>query len=324
MDESLLILLAAFGLDLLLGDPVYPLHPVRVIGGLINVVEAGLERCGFRTLFGGIVLLASVPAAALGAYGAGLLLAGPFAVMLNLYLFYSFLAVKDLHRHGKAVLAALEGNNLPEARSAVQKMIGRKAQCLDRFGVARATVESLAENFIDGFLAPLFWYCAGTAWAKAFAVSPASGGIAALTVYKAVNTLDSMVGYRNERYEQFGKASARMDDLLNFIPARLGIPILTLSARLCGLDGRNAWNVGWRDRLKHRSPNAGHAEACAAGALGVKLNGPGFYPHGKVEKPWLGSGTDRVTTDHLRKTFRLILCAAVIAVPLFSLPILCL
>lgn len=318
MSDSLIILFVAFLADLYLGDPVYPLHPVRLIGRLIRGCEVLLEHLHLFTLAGGVVLLISVISVVISVYASISLLLLDYLLIINGFLLYSCLSLKDLVKHGKRVLSDLENNHLEQARNSVQHLIGRDASRLDRYGIARAAVESLAENFVDGFLAPLFWFCLGSIASFALGFDATVGGILAVLIHKTVNTLDSMVGYKNARYQAFGKASARFDDLLNFLPARLSIPVIAVAAVLCGLDGKGAWKIGWRDRLKHNSPNAGHAEATVSGALQIRLNGPGIYPHGLVDKPWLGDGTDLVLTSHLRKTFTLVYTAAFIAAALFA------
>lgn len=317
MKEPLVILFFAFILDLALGDPVYRLHPVRLIGELIHSVESLLERLNLLDLRGGVMLVIIVQVVVLGSYTVISTLLSGAAVFFQLYLFYSCISLKDLVKHGKAVLSELEGDNLEQARNAVQMLIGRDAHVLDRHGVARATVESLAENFIDGFLSPLFWFAIGSVSAFKLGISPVFGGTASVLFFKVASTLDSMVGYKNERYLLFGRAGARLDDILNYLPARLGIPLITFSAVLTRLNGKNAWKTGWRDRLKHSSPNAGHAEACVAGALNIRLNGPGIYPHGRVEKPWLGNGTELVEPAHISQASYLILTTAFLSVALF-------
>lgn len=313
MTESLIILLFAFVLDLYVGDPQYRLHPVRLIGHLIQIIEDLLNSFKLNTYHGGVALIVSVQVIVLGVYYLLIGFSGIYSIIINIFLVYSCFSLKDLVKHGKAVLVALEQDDLKKARNAVQMLIGRDSKTLDRFGVGRATVESLSENFIDGFLAPLFWFCLGSLVADKVSIPAAMGGVSAILAYKVTNTLDSMVGYKNETYELFGRASAKSDDVLNYLPARLGIPIISLSAQICRMDGGKAWSIGWRDRLKHSSPNAGHAEACVAGALNIRLNGPGIYPHGKVDKPWIGEGTEKVSTDHIKQATLLVMCAAFIS-----------
>ena len=319
MKENLWVLLIACACDLCLGDPVYRLHPVRLIGHLISLVESVLEKWRLLTIMGGFFLLIVVQAMISGSYLALHFLLFDWVLLLNIFLLYSCVSVQDLLKHGQRVLKPLAEDDLSKARNAVQMLIGRDAKILDKHGVARATVESLAENFIDGFLAPLFWFVLGAILAEKMSVLPTAGGLLLTLFYKVTNTLDSMVGYKNERYLAFGRFSAKLDDFLNYLPARMGIPIISVAALICGFDWKRAWLVGWRDCLKHSSPNAAHAEACVAGALNIRLNGPGIYPHGLVEKPWLGDGTAEVSAFHLKQTSKLILCSALITIMLCAL-----
>jgi adenosylcobinamide-phosphate synthase len=318
MKESLIILLFAFMLDLYFGDPVYRLHPVRIIGNLISLMEKFLERIDLLTIKGGLLLVIIVQGIVLAVYSSLSVFFAGFALIFQIFVLYSCISLEDLVKHGKKVMIALEQDDLEKSQDAVQMLIGRDAKTLDEHGVARATVESLAENFVDGFLAPIFWFATGCILGDKIGVSPAFTGTAAVLFFKVTNTLDSMVGYKNERYLLFGRAAAKLDDGLNFLPARIGIPIISMAAILSRLNGVQAWRIGWRDRLKHSSPNAAHAEASVAGALNIRLNGPGIYPHGKVEKPWLGNGTELATPGHIRQASYLVLAAAFVSVALFA------
>lgn len=316
MKECLFVLLVAFVLDLYLGDPVYRFHPVRLIGHLIHLLEKLLEKIKTFNRLGGLILLLATQTITVSLFLGIYSLLSLYSIILAVFIVYSSLSIQDLVKHGKAVMTALEEDNQSQARNAVQMMIGRDANYLDKHGIARAAVESIAENFVDGFLAPLFWFALGALIGEKSGLAPLLTGCVFILVYKTTNTLDSMVGYKNERYREFGTASARLDDLMNYIPARLGIPIIAFSALICRLDGRQALLVGWKDRLKHSSPNAGHSEAAIAGALGIQLNGPGIYPHGNVDKPWLGRGTRKVTAKHLKQSSYLVLTAAFVSTAL--------
>lgn len=321
MPDLLLILAAALVLDALLGDPVYPFHPVRLMGRSVVALENGLRRIGWSGRGGGAVLL--IAALALWGGTGYLLMAGlgrlgriP-AGLGGVFLLYSCLSLKDLCDHAGPVARALAGKDLERARASVQRIVGRDAKLLDEEGVARAAVESVAEGFVDGYLSTLFWFATGSVTAFLAGGDGAAAGVAAGLGHRIVNTLDSMVGYRNERYQRFGTAAARCDDLLNFIPARLAIPILTLAALVTGADPQACWRIGVRDRLKHDSPNAGHAESCAAGALGLRLGGPTIYPHGTVAKPWLGDGPAMADAGQIERCCGLIRAGGVIAGLLF-------
>jgi adenosylcobinamide-phosphate synthase len=276
-------------------------------------LEKLLEKLRAFNSWGGLVLLLATQTAVVGFYLIFNSVMAGYALVLAIFVVYSSLSVQDLIKHGRAVMIALERGDLSQARNAVQMMIGRDAKVLDEHGVARAAVESLAENFVDGFLAPLFWFTIGALLADKIGLEPEILGCALILIYKTTNTLDSMVGYKNEKYLKFGKTSAQLDDILNVVPARMSIPIIAFSALICSLDGWQALLVGWKDRLKHSSPNAGHAEAAMAGALHIQLNGPGIYPHGKVDKPWLGEGTRYVTATHLKQSSYLVLTAAFVS-----------
>jgi adenosylcobinamide-phosphate synthase len=188
---------------------------------------------------------------------------------------YTCLATRSLHRESALVAAALNTGNIEEARRNLSYIVGRDTADLSESEIWRALIETVAENTSDGIIAPLFW----------LTVTGPVGGM----VFKAVSTLDSMVGYRNERYLRFGWASARMDDLLNFIPARLTAFLMILAAPLAGLSPKGALSATLGDRLKHPSPNSGHPEAAAAGALGVRLGGPASYKGIPSWKEYIGT-----------------------------------
>lgn len=324
--DSLSVLLAAFALDLIAGDPVYPLHPVRLIGRMIGAIEKALRALKLDALVGGAILAAAVISLTLGVYwGLHDILArlnGWVALVLDGFIVYSCIACGDLLKHSRPIATALDRGDLPAARDAVQKIVGRDARVLDTHGVARAAVESLSESFMDGFFAPVFWFVVGALGAFAFGSTSVAWGVAAILAYKAINTLDSMVGYRNECYLLFGRISARLDDALNFIPARLAIAVLWAAALICRRDARTGWRIALRDRLKHASPNSAHTESFVAGALGLRLGGPLQYPDGLLEKPWLGDGSPDATGNDIRAACRLVLWAAWVSIGFFTVVLL--
>ena len=275
-------LILAFGLDLLLGDPRCLPHPIRAIGGAVLILE-GLARrlfhsaAGLRFAGGVIVFLVAGGCAAAAFYALKYAFYLHFlpGMLLSIYLYYAMIAAGDMHRHVRAVEAALAGDNLPLARERAGLLVSRDTAGLDEEGVVRAALESLFENAADGVVAPLFY--------------AALGGPALAVLYKAVNTMDSMLGYRTPRYFYLGWASARADDLLSYIPARLTALLFILAGAL----GRLNWKQGWRtllqDRKKHDSPNSAWPEAAAAGVLGIRLGGRDRY-HGKeISRPHLNS-----------------------------------
>jgi adenosylcobinamide-phosphate synthase len=267
--------------DLVLGDPedLYRRvpHPVALIGRAIAVGERWLHapdgafRRGLMLTMGLVGL-----AIAVGTALAMILRPLPGGWLIAALLASTLIACRSLHRHGAAVADGLD-LSLPEGQAAVAKIVGRDPESLDRAGVARAAIESIAENFSDGVVAPLFWLVVL--------------GLPGLFAYKAINTLDSMIGYRNARYEHFGRAAARLDDWVNWIPARLaGILLIVAAVFVPGADGARAWRGMRRDAPCHRSPNAGWQEAAVAGALGLALAGPRQYGAQIVDDAWMGDG----------------------------------
>jgi adenosylcobinamide-phosphate synthase len=272
------ILLTAILLDLILGDPRWLPHPVVFIGRLISVLDGWLYRTIPAKKTAGIVLLTGTVLTA-GVVAWGMIrigtslhpLAGFFVAAI---LAYTCLALRSLHRESALVASALSTGDINAARHLLSRIVGRDTEHLDEGEIWRALVETVAENTCDGIIAPLFWLTL-------------TGPVGAVC-FKAVSTLDSMVGYRNDRYRQFGWASARMDDLLNFVPARFTALLMILAAPLCGLSLPGALMIARRDRRKHPSPNSGHPEAAAAGALGVRLGGTSHYQGRISHKEFIG------------------------------------
>ena len=317
------ILVAAFILDLLVGDPPFRFHPVRVIGFCISFLEKLLLTFGLSGLAGGILLAAGVIALSVGGYLAVRFLLSELhpwiAAALDFWLIYSCLALGDLLEHASEVAEPLDEIDLPRARGALQRIVGRDTGLLEPVAVARGAVESVAENFVDGVLSPLFWYTAVVLVCHLAGCSaPTAAGVSALVCFKAISTLDSMVGYRHGHYLLFGRASAKLDDLANFAPARLSLMFLYIGALLSGESSGSGWKVARRDRLKHLSPNAGHAESFVAGALGIRLGGPTVYQGTTVDKPWLGEGDEEVGADHIRRCCKLVYRSSWMAVLLIT------
>ena len=312
MTTVIIVITCAFLLDYFLGDPVYRLHPVRLIGLLIRSIERLLNAIGINGFFGGLILLLSVLTTATLTYLAlhlCLMHLSPWAAMgFDIFLIYSCLALKDMVKHASPIANVLTSNDLPKARALVQRIVGRDASALDSAQIARATIESIAESFVDGFLAPVFWTVALGAMGL-YSGAPLPFAVVGILLYRCINTLDSMVGYRNKQYERFGTFSARADDVLNFVPARLSILLFTPAAAACSLSARNGWRIALRDRLKHASPNSAHTESFMAGALDLRLGGPTTYPHGTVDKPWIGDGTDQAEASHIAQACKLVTSA---------------
>ncbi|MDE3174838.1 MAG: cobalamin biosynthesis protein CobD [Pseudomonadota bacterium] len=271
-------------------------HPVTWIGALLSALEARLNRGPARRLKGALALAALLAAAALPAWALQDMLAGSWLGFVALALAAStLLAQRSLYAHVRAVADALDADGLEGGRRAVAMIVGRDPQALDVSGVARAAIESLAENFSDGIVAPLFWLCVA--------------GLPGAALYKAANTADSMIGHRNARYEQFGWAAARFDDLVNLPASRLAALWLLLAS---GGRAGAAGHALRRDAGGHRSPNAGWPEAAMAGALGLKLAGPRVYGGARVEDAYMGEGRREASGADIRAALRLYLRACVI------------
>ncbi|MEX2300929.1 MAG: adenosylcobinamide-phosphate synthase CbiB [Bryobacterales bacterium] len=299
------LLVAAFAMDLALGDPRGLPHPVRGIGWLVPRIERAWRKVGdhIGQRAAGAAFTLTVVAAGAGCVGASLWLASGSAVLLavvTLYWIYSLLAVRDLDVEACAVIVALQRGDLRAAREKLSRIVGRDTAQLDEQEILRAVIETVGENLNDGVVAPLI-YC-GIA------------GPVGMAVYKTVNTLDSMVGYKNERYREFGWASARLDDVLNFIPARLSAFLIWLAAGLLGLDARRSIRAVIRDASLQPSPNAGFPEAAVAGALRVQLGGMNFYQGRPNAKPPLGEAVAALSLDSFTKARRLLYATSALAV----------
>ncbi len=289
------VVLIAVILDLLLGDPRWLPHPVVWIGRLITALEKWLRLLVPNERAGGVLLLVMTVCITYGlalgtlqwAYAAS-----PYAgFAAAVFMAYACLAARSLHGESRLVADALARGDLDAARRSLSYIVGRDTAGLDEPDIWRAAVETVAENTSDGVIAPLFYLMLG--------------GPALALAYKAVNTLDSMVGYRNERYLLFGWASARCDDLANWLPARLTGLLMVVAAPFYGLSGRGAWRVMLRDGRNHSSPNSGVSEAAAAGALGVRLGGTNWYFGKPVAKPTIGEPLRPLSLEAYRGAVRL-------------------
>ncbi len=303
------ILPAAFVLDYFVGDPRGLPHPVRWMGRAIIRLEPFFRKLPMHLTLSGAV------------FAAGLILctwAGTFLVIIaghrispilgysiEIILIYYTLASVSLEEEAMAVSDALQHQSIDKARQRVAMIVGRDVRTLDREGVARATVETVAENLVDGVLSPLFY--------------AAIGGAPLAMAFKMVSTLDSMVGYKNEQYKDFGKVSARIDDVFNFLPARISVLMISISAWLLAGKGRVSFNTAVSEGRDHASPNAGYPEAAFAGALGVRLGGPNVY-HGKLmSKPYIGKSFGPVKVGHVKKACDLMFLSSFLGVLIFSI-----
>ncbi|MDO9557101.1 MAG: adenosylcobinamide-phosphate synthase CbiB [Coriobacteriia bacterium] len=293
-----LALALALALDLVLGDPRYRLHPVRLLGDAIATGERAVLRTALPDRLAGALLAAATVMLAASTALALSLLAWHYGgalggVAADAILIYFALAGRALADEGHAIRTRLDANDLPGARNALAGVVGRDTANLDESQITRAAIETLGENSVDALIAPAFW---------ALLLGPAGAWL-----HKAASTLDSMVGYRNEQYARFGTAGAKLDDVLAWVPARLAIPLVAVAAAVVRSDWRTAWSTGLRDRLRHASPNSAHGEAAFAGALGVRLGGVVHYAGVESERAAIGVEFATPSASDLRAAGRLLL-----------------
>ena len=307
---SLAACVAGFLLDFIVGDPAWLYHPVRLIGKGISQGERLIRKCcrGKGLIFGGAILWLCI---------AGLSFFIPFGLLILAQRFHPALrfiletfwccqivAARSLCKESAKVYDRLKENDLEGARRAVSMIVGRDTENLTARGVTKAAVETVAENTSDGVTAPLFYMLIG--------------GAPLGFLYKAVNTMDSMLGYKNERYIYFGRVPAIMDDIFNYIPSRLTAVFMIASAYLSGMDGKNAWKIYRRDRRKHASPNAAQTESVCAGALGVRLAGDAVY-FGKVyKKEYLGDALRPIEPEDIKRAGRLMYVTSALLLFVFA------
>ncbi|MDQ0338340.1 adenosylcobinamide-phosphate synthase [Caldalkalibacillus uzonensis] len=292
----LIILSGAIALDLLVGDPRRLPHPVRWLGSFIAVLEGKWNR-GTNRRLKGIGLLTTVVVVVgglswLAVWGAYRLHTG-VGMLVEIGLIWTSIAIKSLHQAAMEVYRPLQAGQLETARDKLGEIVGRDTDHLNKGEVARGAVETVAENSVDAITAPLFWTLIG--------------GAPLAMVYRAVNTLDAMVGYRNERYKAFGWASARMDDVLNWLPARFTVVALWLAAQMgrVSLVKSKVWHITFRDAPKHPSPNSGWPEAMMAALLGVQLGGINYYQGVPSRRPTLGDNLRPLEAEDIRRSVRL-------------------
>lgn len=313
MEAIILITFCGFILDLILGDPHHFPHPVRVIGYFITKGEKIIRGLFSKTKkgerIGGTLLVLSVIVLTLGIVVLVLKLAYSIhylvGFVVEVILCYQALATKSLKDESMEVYDALKKHDLEEARYAVSMIVGRDTKALTEEGVAKATIETVAENTSDGIIGPLFYLLIG--------------GVPLAYVYKAINTLDSMIGYQNERYQYFGTFGAKLDDVVNYIPARLSAYIMILASMLCRLDAKRAYAVYKRDRYNHKSPNSAHTEAVCAGALGIQLAGDAYYFGKLCSKPTIGDAVRPVETEDIKRTNKLMYATCILTLIVLSI-----
>jgi len=296
----------ALVLDLIFGDPPVLTHPVVIMGRFISRLEKRLRGAFPENekglLAAGRVLAFVMPVGTFLVTGLALWLARRIhpaaAFALNTFWCYQAIAVRDMLKESRGVKKALENEGLAAGRTAVARIVGRDTSVLDENGVLRACVETVAENFSDGVMAPLFYM--------------AIGGAPLALAYKAVNTMDSMVGYKNERYLYFGRAAAHLDDVAGFLPARLGAFVMLAAAFLTGKDAAGAFRIWRRDRRNHASPNSAQTESVMAGALGLRLAGPAVYFGERYEKPYIGDARREINPGDVDAANRIFLVSSIL------------
>ena len=307
---NLLSIYTGYALDLIIGDPYSFPHPVRYIGKLISIVEKqirkitssdkGLKIAGFFLWF--IVVGAT--------FGITTLVLQLFKFnklayfIVNTILIYTTLATKCLKDESVKIYKVLKTGDLEKSRIQLSYIVGRDTKNLNEKEIVRATVETVAENTVDGIIAPLFYGFIG--------------GAPLAMSYKAVNTLDSTVGYKNDKYYYLGFASAKIDDIANYIPARLGVILLPLGSLFTGFNFKDALKIGIRDRKNHKSPNCAFSEGAVAGALGIQLGGTNVYFGKEVYKPTIGDKTREIEIEDIVRTNKIMYSSSIISIIIFT------
>ena len=305
-------IIAGFILDLIFGDPHWLPHPICLIGNLIGFIEGNLRPKlapnKNALLFGGALMVIIVLVISFAVPFAILLAAGMvspwLAFALETVMCYQIFATKCLRDESMKVYDALHKNDLADARVKLSWIVGRDTQNLDEEEITKGAVETVAENTADGIIAPMFYMFLG--------------GVPLAFLYKGINTMDSMVGYKNDKFLYFGRCAAKLDDVANLIPARITGLVMIAAAFLLGLNGPGAWKVFWRDRYNHLSPNSAMTESVTAGALNIQLGGDHFYFGKLVHKDTIGDNIRPVCPEDIKKTNNLLYMTAVLCLLLFS------
>lgn len=294
INDGIILIGVSFLLDIIIGDPVYSMHPVRLIGRWAEILEKYFIKKNMVGILPGILFWFFTAIPVLSVY---LAVSVAFeylnwhiaALLWQIFAVYSCFAFRDMMDHTRPILKSLKQDDLASARNYLRFIVGRDVDNLKKDEIIRASVESISESFVDAFLSPVLWFAAGAGIGfLIFPQQPYVFAPAAMLVYRVANTLDSMVGYRTGIYEKFGKFSARMDDVMNFIPARLSIFFLLPGIVVSRANVFSALHVFWQDRLESKSPNAAHSMSIFAGALEVSLGGETMYAGEIVKKPILG------------------------------------
>lgn len=305
---AVLPLIIGFILDCIFGDPYRLPHPIRLIGRLISGLEKYVRKRFKNLRFGGVflalivlVLSTSVPLLMLFlSYKLSVI----FGIIVESVFCYYLVAARCLRDESMKVYSAIRESDTERARAAVSMIVGRDTAVLDASGIIRAAVETVAENTSDGVTAPIMYI--------------AFGGGALGFFYKAANTMDSMIGYKNEKYADLGRFAARLDDVLNYLPSRITAVIMIFSAYLIGFNGRNAFKIWKRDRRKHASPNSAQTESVCAGAQDIRLAGDAYYFGELHKKEYIGDNNRPIENEDIRRANRLMYCTSVIVLLIFA------
>lgn len=301
----------AYIIDLIFGDPHWFPHPVRFIGKLISTLEKILYKAKNKKLTGGLLMIITVGTTAVVSYYLAKLSQG-----LEVFFLYTTLATKSLADEGFRVCKVLTDGDLEKAKRELSYLVSRDTGNMDVRQITRSVLETISENSVDGVIAPMFFAFVGSL----FTIGGVSLALPFAMGYKAINTLDSMVGYKNEKYMDYGMVSAKTDDVANFIPARLaGGVIIPIAAMMLRMNYKGAWRVFFRDRLNHSSPNSGNSEAAFAGALGVQFGGKTSY-FGKVyDKPTIGDRLKCFDLRDIKRAIRLLYVTSWVGLALFTI-----
>lgn len=293
--NTIFILVIAFILDCIFGDPQSLPHPICLIGNLIKNGETFYRKHVKNEFLGGMLLTVTVVALSFLVPFFIIFIAGKvnryLALAINILFAYQILAAKSLKTESMKVYYPLKSGDLPEARKFLSWIVGRDTGALDEIGVTKATVETVAENTTDGVVAPMIFM--------------ALGGAPLGFMYKAINTLDSMIGYKNDKYMYFGRFAARLDDVANFIPARITAIFMIIASSFVGLDFKNAFKIYVRDRRNHKSPNSAQTESVCAGALNVQLAGDAYYFGKLTKKPTIGDKNREIEPEDILRANKL-------------------
>ena len=296
----------AYVLDLIFGDPQNVIHPVQVIGKIISTGEKILLRKKYKFLAGAVLNIFTVSIT----YTLMYLISksvkiSVFFMIIEIYLMYTIFSINSLAREGNRVYRILKEGDIEKARKDLSYLVSRDTETMDEKMIIRSTMETISENTVDGIVAPMFYMFLG--------------GMPLAMAYKAINTLDSMVGYKNEKYMDFGKFSAKVDDVANFIPARITGILIVLASMILGYDYKNSLKIFLRDRKNHSSPNSAHSEASVAGALGVQFGGKVSYFGKEIDKPTIGDKTKEFELEDIRKNIRIMYITSFLSLVIFSL-----